>query len=246
MLIQNKKLKQTFMLVILLLLAVGIANIAYADATGASVTNVSNSTKVPASPQYNNGTKGQIHTVNLNSEQQDNKWKAYVGNVTSTFVLDDANDYSIYQWTISSFSGQVYITRNESVTWSNVRNATEINKTVEDTNLNHNPGSADSINKTFATKVHKTFTVGSNTIAENSSFATVTWQNDANHALNTTAPFQEVLLSDGKNLIFTAFVENDKVGYRGDGTTYDFQAIVPDDGTASNQNVRYYFYTELS
>jgi hypothetical protein len=246
MLYKNKKIKQAFLLSILLLFAVGIANFAYSDATGASIVNVTNSTKTPANPQYNNGTRGVIHTVNLNSEQQDSKWKAYVGNVTTTFVLDDVNDYSIYQWTITSFTGQVYITRNESVTWSNVRNATESNKTVEDTNLNHNSASADSINRTFITKIHKTFLVGSNTIAANSSFATVTWQNDANHQLNESAPFQEVLLSDGRNLIFTAFVENDKVGYRGDGTTYDFQAIVPDDATASNPNVRYYFYTELS
>jgi hypothetical protein len=66
--------------------------------------------------------------------------------------------------------------------------------------------------------------------------------------LNSTAPFQELLLWDSTNggkMIYTAFVENDKTGYR-PGTTYDFQAIVPEDGVTSNPTLRYFFYLELS
>jgi hypothetical protein len=243
MLKNNAKL---MLLITVLVLTLGAFPYVLAQQTGATITNMSTTTKPSNSPDWNNGTKGYIHTVNLNAQQQDNKWKAYVGNVSSTFVLDDANDYSIYQWTLDSFSGQIYVTRDSGVTWGSVVCATEANKLAEDTSLNHNSQSADSVNRTFNRQTHKSFTVGTNPpIAINTCYSTVTWQNDADHQLNTTAPFQEVLLWDGGNMIYTAFVENDKAGYR-PGSTYDFQAIVPDDGISSNPNVRYYFYLELS
>lgn len=246
MLNKNKKRSNKWSLFIAaaLLLLVSIIHFASAQ-TGAAVTNVTNSTKLAVNPQYNNQSRGTISTLILTAEQQDMKWKAYVGNVSSTFVLDDANDYSIYQWQLDTFSGQVYVTRDSAVTWTSVSCASAANKATEDTSINHNSQSADSVNRTFTQQTHKNLTVGSTFIGNNTCFSTVTWQNDANHQLNSSAPFQELLLWDGGNMIYTGFVENDKAGYR-PGTTYDFQVIVPDDGTASNPNFRYYFYLELS
>jgi hypothetical protein len=246
---KNNRNKEAILIVGLLALAVlfllSTFPSSFAQQTGATVTNMSQSAKSASSPNYNNGTKGYIHTVNLNAEQQDNKWKAYVGNVSSTFVLDDSNDYSIYQWTLDSFSGQIYITRDSSITWTGVGCASAANKLTEDTSIGHNSQSADSVNRTFSSQTHKNLTVGSTPIWNNTCFSTVTWQNDANHELNSSAPFQEILLWDGSDVIYTSFVENDKQGYR-PGTTYDFQAIVPDNATASAPNLRYYFYLELS
>ncbi|MEM3374023.1 MAG: hypothetical protein QXE31_02260 [Candidatus Woesearchaeota archaeon] len=219
---------------------------ALAQQTGATVTNISSSTKPIASADWNNQSKGFIHTLRLTAEQQDMKWKAYVGNVSSTFVLDDANDYSIYQWNVDSFTGQVYITRKQTAPlWSSISCATEANKISEDNSLGHISSAADSINRTFATRIHNNITIGTFTIGNNTCYATTLWQNNAPVPQTSSAPWQEIVLTDTTSLIYAVFVENDKIGYRADGTTYDFQAIVPENATAGSSTVPYYFYLEL-
>ncbi len=220
--------------------------------TGASIDYLSNSTKGADAPGEREGDqKGYIHTIELTSEQQDYKWKAYVGNVSSTFVLDDADDYSIYQWQLTSFSGQVYITRNDTIDWGSVSCATPGNKDTEDGDLGRDTDSEDSVNKTFSSVAHKQFDIGSTNIGQNTCFSTATWVNNTQQTPSTTQPFTEVLLwdSDTTSMIYTTFVENDVSGYRDDGTpgtTYDFQAIVPEDDQQSNPALTYYFYLELS
>jgi hypothetical protein len=243
MLKNNAKL---MLIITALVIAVSIFPYAFAQQTGAQILSNTTSAKSPVQPMNLTNDKGTITTVRLQAEQQNLKWKAYVGNVSSTFVLDDSNDYSIYQWNLDSFSGQIYITRDNSVTWGSVGCASAANKITEDTSIGHNSQSADSVNRTFNNQTHKNLTVGSTPIWNNTCFSTVTWQNDLNHQLNSSAPWQEILLWDGSDMIYTSFVENDRIGYRGDGTTYDFQAIVPENGTASAPNFRYFFYLELS
>lgn len=246
----TKKRENGLLLILALIMFLSIIGLTTAQQTGAQLTNISTTQKNSSDPQYGNHSKGAIHTVNLNADQQDTKWKAYVGNVTSTFVLDDSGDYSIYQWTMDSFSGQVYITRDSSVTWSTVDCAAAANKATEDTAIHHTSTAADSVNRTFSSQTHRAFSVGTNSISAGECYSTATWQNDTQPTLtnSTATAFQEVLLWDstGGDMIYTTFVENDKASYRGVPTTYDFQAIVPDDGTASNPALTYYFYLELS
>ena len=231
----------------LTILFMGIS-LASAQQTGATVTNISHTTKGSVQPDFRNDTKGTINTVILTAIQQDMKWKAYVGNVSSTFVLDDANDHSIYRWNMDSFSGQVYITRNNSITWGSVDCATAGNKATEDSAIGHVSTRADSVNRTFVSQIHRNLTVGARFITNDTCYSIATWQNNTQPTLSKTIPFQELLLWDGSHMVYATFVENDKAGYRNDTpkTTYDFQAIVPDDGQASNPALRYYFYLELS
>jgi len=242
---QNNLFIHFFIGLTILLFSISLAS---AQQTGATVTNISHTTKGTVQPDSRNDSKGTINTVILTATQQDMKWKAYVGNVSSTFVLDDANDYSIYRWNMDSFAGQVYITRNNSITWGSVDCATAGNKVTEDSSIGHLSVSADSVNRTFASQIHRNLTVGSKFIANDTCYSTATWQNSTQPTLTKTIPFQEILLWDGSHMAYTTFVENDKAGYRNDtpSTTYDFQAIVPDDGQASSSPLRYYFYLELS
>ncbi|MFH2020102.1 MAG: hypothetical protein ABIJ34_01730 [archaeon] len=238
-----------YLAIILAVILVAGAGIVFAvDPEGATLTNVSTSQKAASQPNIGNHSKGAINTIRLSSVQQDQKWKAYVGNVSSSFVLDDSDGYSIYQWTVSSFTGQVYITR-DTPTWANIACANETNKSAEDTMLTQSSLSSDSVNKTFATQTHKGFTVGGKSIVASTCFATATWVNDTSQTLTVNSPFQEVLLWDGDAMVYTTFVENDRHGYRGDesttNTTYDFQAIVPENATAGSPNLFYYFYIEL-
>ncbi len=224
------------------------------DPSGATMTNVSSSEKTTSSADFGNHSKGAIHTILLQAEQQDTKWKAYVGNVSSTFVLDDADGYSIYQWDISSFTGQVYITRLTSApAWADVSCASVENKSSEDIKVNHTTTAEDSVNSTFTQKAHKSFYVGGTvSIVENDCYSIATWVNDTQQTPSTTQPFTELLLWDNTNdeMIYTTFVESDRHGYKGDessiNTTYDFQAIVPDDAGSGEPAERYYFYLELT
>lgn len=250
--IKKKNLGLIFFIAIALISFMSIISYTYGAPTGASLTNVSTTQKGAANPDWNNGTKGAIHIVRLTAEQQNIKWKAYVGNVSSTFVLDDSDDYSIYQWTITSFTGQVYITRDGSVTWGTVDCANITNKEAEDTAIDHTSTSEDSVNSTFTSTSHRDFTVASNPITDGDCFSTATWANDTTQSPSATTPFTEVLLWDstGGDMIYTTFVENDASSYRNDtastNVTYDFQAIVPEDGDAVDPTLTYYFYLELT
>jgi len=73
-----------FLVVVLSVLSVSVQ----AVPTGPTIATSSNTTKVSANGSIDNGTGGRIYTVVLTSEEQNNRWKGYVGNVTGTLVLD--------------------------------------------------------------------------------------------------------------------------------------------------------------
>jgi hypothetical protein len=243
-------MRRTIELLFILLI---LSSIVWAiDPEGATVTFVTNSTKVVAAAQARNDSKGAIHTVRLNAENQNSKWKAYIGNVSSTFVLDDAAGYSIYQWNLASsyqYAGQVYVTRDSSATWSGIACASAGNKATEDTRLGHNSGQTDSVNKTFSSTIHKTFSVAGQSISNGTCYSTFTWINNSAQTASQNAAFQEVALWEGSEVVYTTFVENDKSGYRnqsGVNDRVDFQLILPDNATMGSRPARYYFYLELS
>ncbi len=247
----NSKTRQRDIAIMLLTIVVAVTVMSLfvsGDPTGAQLTNISTSTKTASNPDFGNHSKGAINTINLGATQQNSKWKAYVGNVTSSFVLDDADDYSIYQWDITSFTGEVYMTRNSTITWSNIDCATSPNKELEDTVIGHTVTSEDSVNSTFTSLAHKGFYVGSKQILQDNCFSIALNINDSAQTPSATQPFTEVLLwdSDGK-MIYTTFVEQDLSGYRNDteDTTFDFQAIVPA-GIPGTPSYTYYFYLELA
>ena len=83
----------TFIAVIAALLFMVFSMSTKADPEGATLQYVGNSTKNTTSPEGRADQKGYIHIITLNSQQQNNKWKAYVGNVSGTLVLRDGDGY---------------------------------------------------------------------------------------------------------------------------------------------------------
>jgi hypothetical protein len=236
------------LLAIMLVIAIVLfaESISAASPNGASINFIGNSTKNASTAGFRNESKGTISTVILSTFQQDYKWKAYVGNVTSTFTLDDSADQTIYQWNMDSFTGRIFATRTSTApTWSAINCSNASQKANEDTALNHNSTKTDSINRTFTARTHKAFSVAGKSIPASDCFAIATWINDTTNTLSTTASFQELLLNDGANMVYTTFVENDVLGYRNDSITYDFQMILPEDATITNPNIAYYFYLDL-
>jgi len=185
---------------------------------------------------------GSFTTLVLNVTSQTSKWKAYVGNVTGKMTLDNANNYTIYDWILTTTQGEVYISRNDSINFSAVACANDGNISAEETFLNINSSSDDSITNTFNETIHRSFVIGgTGTISNSTCYAIATYVNDAAQAADENADFQEVLLSDGTNLVFTALLEDDQQGF--DLGNYDFQLIAPDD--PGSTSTTYYFYAEL-
>jgi hypothetical protein len=243
--VKNAILYSLFVLLAFLILGLVMPEFALAEPTGPSLVYLSNSTKAAVSTSRNQDAKGTITVVNLTSNQQSYKWKAYVGNVTGRLVLDDSTGMSIYDWSLAAITGEVYVTRASSVTWANV---SCVNQTVIDTEeafFGIQPASVDSINRTFASTLHRSFLIGGRNISNSTCRSTATYVNDTAQSITESSVFQEILLRDGlsSSMIYTTLIESDQLSY--DGTrTYDFQMLVAEN-ESSSVHATYYFYVEL-
>jgi len=219
---------------------------------------------------------GYIFTITLDSIQQNTRWKAYVGNVTGTLTLDDANDNSIFQWSLTTIAGEVFSTRaSGTINWTGInctwiadgrdnqtddtKNKTSSNRTPEHNEeiaLSHTSVTSkdDNVTATFANFNHSELTIGGVVIAKNDCFSVQTFQKDAVQVFDDSdnANFTQVILYDGAynrttgNVVYATFIENNEIGYRSD-EKYDFQMIVPEDGsTGFVSSTPYYFYVELT
>ena len=103
---------------------------------------------------------GSFTTLLLNITSQTSKWKAYVGNVSGKMTLDNSLGMTIYDWALTSVQGEVYVSRNDSVNFSSLLCANETHIVSEESYLNINSSSDDSINHTFNQKIHKSFVIG--------------------------------------------------------------------------------------
>ena len=238
---QDKTIKLALAAFILLAL---FANITFAGIpTNPVITYNISETAAPRPATYLNTTGGSFTTLILNATGQDYKWKAYVGNATGELALQDQSNYSIYDWRLSTISGNVFVSRNNSIDWSNLSCADRTTLQNEDTYLNINSSMSDSINNTFNSTIHKSF-YASNKIIQNSTCPSIsTYISGTAQNSGETAKFQEILLKDSRNsMLYTTILENSVLGF--DNNRYDFQMIVAEDETKQTATT-YYFYLEL-
>ncbi len=211
---------------------------------GPVINYVSNSTAASVSANRSTDAKGTITTVTLDSNQQDYKWKAYVGNVSGKLALDDATTSTIYDWTLGTPSGEVYVTRASTVSWDDVVCANDSVITAEQTVLGMTGADADNINRTFNYTAHQSFLIGTNNITQNSCKNTATYVSDSPQVVDENALFQEILLADSLtgSLIFTTIIEDNQAGYN--DALFDFQLLVAENESSATPTL-YYFYVEL-
>lgn len=191
---------------------------------------------------------GTITTMIVDVQQQDQGWKGYVGNVTGKFTLSDADNYSLYDWSFTVTTGEVYITRASSPNWSAAQCVNPTVLTAEQSYFNMLEATEyDTINKTFNETTHANFRVGVVNITNSTCPSTFLFVNSSyNGTVHEDTDFQEVLLQTNgtsDDLVYAALMETDKMGYNED-KTFDFQAIVPDNRTAGGVTT-YYFFAEL-
>ncbi len=225
------------------------AYLTFADPSGASIVSNSTAGQPSSTPDSRNDSGGTITTMILSSLQQDNRWKAYVGNVSGYLSLDDATGNTIYDWNVGgTASGELYVTRHASVAFGNITCITDGNISSESAYMNMTLSQQDGVNKTFNYTSHQAITIGTIppvSLGANSCRSTATYVNDSRQAaMDGTQLFQEVLTQDSSSrVVYITILNNDQTGFN--NRTYDFQIIVPENPVNLSQTV-YYFFTELS
>jgi hypothetical protein len=226
----------------LLLLALAIS--VSGTPVGPQIEYLGNKTKDIASgtarPEDERGT---IVTVRFNVTQQSLLWKAYVGNVSGRITLEDSDDYSIFDWPLTSSGGEVYATRKSTaVDWENIRCAQVGHVENETLFLNQSIGKSDSLNTTFRANNHSEFDVGS------VNFPTNACNHTAYTNVNSSSQkgdFGEILLYDTTTIIYTTIMNDSILGY--DEGSYDFQMLIGEKGQEGTHSpIPYYFFVELT
>jgi len=220
-----------------------------ATPNGADSINVSsNETKGAVAGYKLNTSGGYITTFNISTTTQNTRWKAFVGQVTGSFTLDDSTGSTIYDWSLTSVAGEIFATRNSSTpSWTDIKCANTNLTEFENTQMSHTSAD-DNITKTFNDTTHAEFFVGAVNITLNTCPTLNTYINNATQ----DSDFEEILLTDSTNttleagsIIYSTIMEQDTVGF--DGGSYDFQMIVPENGASGySGSTAYYLYVELN
>lgn len=239
----NEILIWSFLLMIILSISLKMA---YAEPSGPTVNILSNETKQPSAAALINTSGGSITTVVLNATTQNLRWKAYVGNTTGTLTLDDANNNTIFDWTLTEVVGEIYATRtSQTINWTGLNCSNKTHISNEEIALNHT-NKDDNITATFNQQTHQGFYAGTKQIKTNTCFSVHTYVNSTSQSTN----FEEVILYDGTNetngnVVYATILEQDKFGFN--NNTFDFQMIVPEVGLPTwAGSTAYYFYVELT
>ncbi|MGV8085990.1 MAG: hypothetical protein ACP5N1_00010 [Candidatus Woesearchaeota archaeon] len=240
----NRKIEKIGIYLFFTMLIIFLLSISLVVAIPAAplVNYVSNTSYTSGLTNRSTDVKGTITTITLSANQQDYKWKAYVGNVTGRLVLDDSSGQSIYDWSTGVVAGEVYVSRFSNIDWSSIACADQTSINTEQTGLSMSLTVKDNINATFNYTTHSPFTVGTTPISGCRS--TATYVNDAAQPTFSSAYFQEILLRDTvtNNLLYTGIINSSSTGYN--GQSYDFQIIVGENESSSIPT-RYFFWVEL-
>jgi hypothetical protein len=214
-----------------------------ADPAGSTISSNITVTSAMSIPGNRSDAGGTISTLTLNTLQQDANWKAYVGNVSGSLTLDDANGFTIYRWALgaSEISGELYVSKSAAVSWSILNCSNQSLISSEDTTIGFSALSVDSINRTFNETTHADIRVAGRTIPQNTCRSTSTYVNDTAQAI-VSARFPEIVLASNTDVVYMSPLNQGSSSFE-NGTLVDFQMIVPDDVTTAI--TRYYFYVEI-
>jgi hypothetical protein len=245
------KVKMLLVIILVIALALLSTKVLAEDPAGpGSIERGSNERAPTADPVVVQAQAGNVTALTINATKITGRWQGYYGNITGTITLDDANNATMYSWTIASPQGEIYAV-NDSTTpiWEDIvcfnfsKTSAEQNVTLSDLEaaLGMAPSDADTVNKTFNHTFKGSLTVGSVTLTEGDGCQVVSLNvNDDYDAVK----FNETILTDNSTkIIYTSLLEQDETGFQ--GSTLDFQMLVGENGDTT-EATNYYFYVELS
>jgi hypothetical protein len=256
----------TLILTIILLL-VSSCIVSAASPSGAQ-TSAGTPTTGPADPaDYEAAYAGNITEITISGVSTTQTWQGFYGNVSGAIELTDANNRTMYNWTLASPSGEVYASVNDSgIVWSNIQcfnftatgtggdesgnggttNLNGTNLSMLEAKYGISANDADGVNETFSKQIggngHDAFYVASNTFSDSDCMHTKVFS--ANGPANDQ--FEEVLLYEPTSsaVVFTSLLEKDLTGF--DSAAHDFEMLVLENGHNGNtDSADYYFYVEL-
>jgi hypothetical protein len=170
------------------------------------------------------------------SGQRSSIWQGFYGSVTGGISLEDASGASFYDWNVVDAVGEIMAVRGIVADWSDINCSNQLQIYEEEYRLNIPNETTDSINNTYTDTNHPEFEIASKIMSGCRSTLT-------NNNTEIKSVFWNVMLNVNSTMpIYTAILDNDKVGFN--GTEYDFQLLVPVNRTTGY--AIYNIYVELS
>jgi len=227
--------------IIVSLLAYG-AVFVYAAPSGADLTKGSSSSGNASVLASQNGERGNVTQLDMVQVSSTNFWAGFYGTIQGEIILANSAGNRFYNWSDASPTGEVYASRDASVTWASiacVQNPSDVG--AEEIALNITTAAIDNITGTFSKVTHTTFTTGGVTFAADlCNYTTNAYDNTGAQATN----WDEILLWDTADTVYAALIVQEQTGF--DSGTYDFEILVPVNYSATGALTAYSFYLELS
>jgi len=236
---KRKKAIGLFLLASLIFLILNLFVANAVEPFGAGVNSETPERAAPDSPQGVEASAGNVTELNINGYSLTQAWQGYFGEVTGTIMLADAGSSPLYNWSLASPRGEVYASTSNDVAWEGIScfNLTQNGAALE-TTFGISSEDSDGLDETFSLNDHQSFFTNSKEFEEGQC-------NNVKLFGNGGVPiFDEVLLTDGINPVFTSILRNNEAGF--DGAPHDFEMLVLENGHGTNtKSTTYYFYVEL-
>ncbi len=206
---------------------------------------------------------GNVTSLKISGLRITQTWQAYYGNISGAIVLDDANNFTFYDWALPNPTGEIYAANGSNVNWANVYcinvsqngsqpirpdgTVTNINASTIELKYGINISDTDGLNETFTSFYTDAdgFYVGAINFNINDGCSML--QPYTNELPSSS--WQELLLSDNQSIIFSTIIRNNDNGFQpGSTDIMDFQLMVLENGHFGSESTttNYYFYVELS
>jgi hypothetical protein len=226
-------------IIVVALLIILTAGFAAAQPLGVEDVTVGDSSRYDdtTTPEQVDAQAGNVTELTLHGLSVTRSWQGFYGNITGTIILADASKNNFYDWNVSTPTGQVYASRNNAVSWTNMNcsNATHIG--LEETALGQQPSDPDSVSQTFTDTNHPAFEVAATELL---GCPTTQAYNASGEKGNA---FWQVLINAETDTIYTTIIE-DTTPQGFDGNPWHFQLLVGENGRIAGTTT-YYFYLEL-
>ncbi|MFA5856928.1 MAG: hypothetical protein WC867_06215 [Candidatus Pacearchaeota archaeon] len=252
--------------VIVIVTLFSIGNVMAVRPQGAQITDLRNETAPRDAPQLHNAFAGNVTELVLFGYSTTQTWQGYYGNVSGTIQLADADDNVMYNWSLMDPDGEVFASRNDSISWNYMQcfnftadesyaagdlslpgNVSQygLNYTTLESMYNIAQDDPDGVNETFfENNNHDLFYVANHRFDSGECPSTQIYNSTGDNVDNL---FEEVLMWDPetRSVIFTAILEkNDPLGF--DNEHHDFEMMVLEDGHGVDiVSTTYYFYLEI-
>jgi len=256
-----KKILKTFSVIFLTILALHLIS---ATPNGASVSAGSSERVQSDAASNHSAIAGNITELSIFAgDGASQTWQGYYGNVTGGLSLGDSSNNIMYNWSLVTPNGEVYASKNSSITWINIQcfnfsatgtytdesgnggetNQNGTNVSILESEYSISSTDIDGINETFSSKNHDLF-YSSN--LEFSANECQSLQLFTNESTNEDGSFEELILYEPatRSVVFTSILEDYKKGFN--NKFVDFQMIVPEDGHGTDTEITtYYFFIEI-